>query len=158
MQDPEAVARWVYGRTFCSLSHPPGPAGLLERLIGADRIRFGGAAVVVDRRADGFWIDIPRGLPKDVLCIRLALAVARVAVASHWRYKWSDLSISHVAMAIVMPREAVRLVLLAGETRTAAVAAAFVVPHEVAASRLRELGLGVVQSGEFRKLDMPAAG
>jgi len=151
--DADVVARWIYDRTMCSIDWPPGPAELLQRLVGASRIAFDAAPLRVSNKLGGLQVTIPRGLPPERLCMAMAWATA---TAGLWMRQevGSERHVRRVAWAIVMPKPALRRTIRAIGPRIEAIARAFVVPPTDAYERVALAGLrlssGVYQIGDLR--------
>lgn len=155
MVDSEALARWVYARTSCSLASPPGPLFLLRSLIGDERITFrDGAEASVDDRSG--MVSLPRGLSPQRFCLACALVDAHVAA---WMLHWSITKQEghEVAIAVIMPREAVLAAVQSCGPNAEALASIFVIDARLASHRLRRLGLRL-RSGQYARPIARSAG
>lgn len=151
MCDAEALARWAYERAFVSLEQPPGPAALLQRIVGAERIEFhNGHLSRVTGTGDMACVHIPRSLPDEQLCLAMAHAVVLLADACGAFPCPSGHELERAIAAVIMPRPAVMRALRTMGPRIERIAEAFVVPRRFAAEHMRTLGLGLA-SGEFRR-------
>jgi len=151
MREAESLARWVYTQTFSSEYAPPGPAVLLRRLIGSNRIKvLPVSRATIQRDRAGFKALIPCGLDPSRLCMALGSALAGIAAAAGTtEIKLDDDGERKTAAAIVMPRPALRAAVESLGVRVDQLSAAFVVPESVALERLRALGINLA-SGTYR--------
>lgn len=153
--DSERLASWVYQRTMSSEQAPPGPGALLERLVGGERVTFVCTRTRARLRKSQVHVEVRRQTERTALCMELAIAV--VLSASMIMRVDAPEEIERIAAAIVMPKAAVRLVMMSAGHRPEAIARAFVVPVGVVSARLRILSLSMV-SGQYPALHIRDAG
>jgi hypothetical protein len=153
----ESIARGVYSQVFASESQPPGPVVILRRLIGSDRIRFVDGRSTISRDASGFRVAIERGLPPETTCFRFATAIAVVSLVD-CRPRPIDLhEVRRLALAIVMPRKALRRALAARGPRLDEIGRVFVISRELVSERLQSVGFALA-SGQYRTIALRDAG
>lgn len=149
----EMLSHWIYEHALCHEDQPPGPAVLLQRIVGGNRVRFTDAlGVEVEMaRPSGWTVTIPRSAKDSDVCVSMGRALAAIASLSQSPPEILHRSeIQPVAAAILMPRIAVQRTVARWGPRVELIAKAFVVPRLVASTRLRRLGIGLA-SGQFAR-------
>jgi hypothetical protein len=149
----EPIARWIYTKTLSNERDPPGPAILLRRLIGNDRIRFVDGRSTITRDARGFQVSIERGLEPETLCLRFGCATATIGLLNDAALRTAAglHDVRMVALAVIMQRAALRRALNCVGPRADEIGRIFVVTRQVAAERMRSVGLALA-SGKFRRV------
>jgi len=133
---------------------PPGPCELIEALGGELEIFVGDGLAYGDAHVqwyeDGWAVLLHGGLPLPIASMALARGIVRwYARAFHAPVPEPP---DRLAAAILIPRVAALLAVVAYDGDVQAVARAFVVPIPVAAQRMRGIAHVPAQSGEYLRV------
>lgn len=134
----DRLAASLYREARCSM-HRPSCAVILERLIGAECVRFEGMEVNVFCASGRYWVTLPCGLSCPDLTAAIATALAKL-VSMRIGVPFNVTETVDLAGAIAMPQPALEQLVAQTGVDVDGVAEAFAVPRAWADHRLRTAG------------------
>lgn len=136
----------LYRMAKCDPSEPPGPAILIERLLGDDSAEWAatgtrGTDARLMLRPNGWRVVVPRDLSGVALCMALGRVIARWYVLAHLSEESTPPPLDDLAIAILFPDAAVRRAIEAHGRDVETIASHMALPHGAVERRIDEVPL-----------------